>query len=54
MIRSLSTVMTDKQYHTFTIYRYHVSLAEIVGHAQDHCVLKEGNLLHWLFQEGIS
>jgi hypothetical protein len=36
------------------IYRDHVSLAEIVGHAQDHCVLKEGNLLHWLFQEGIS
>jgi hypothetical protein len=31
------------------IYRDHVSLAEIVGHAQDHCVLKEGNLLHWLF-----
>jgi len=31
------------------IDRDKISLPELVGHLRDHCVVKEGMLMHWLF-----
>jgi hypothetical protein len=31
------------------IDRDKVSLPEVVGHLKDHCIVREGTLLHWLF-----
>ena len=31
------------------IDRNKLSLPEVVGHLRDHCTVKEGTLLHWLF-----